>query len=112
MFRCCVECLEEIGYLIDTYGIAIVQPGLQVGLKQIVAQIADQDNKVRNAALNTTVTVYQLLGDNLYKHVGTVSTHTSTEIGITQTLIKLYFMLINLFIKMFLVGTINALIIL
>jgi len=67
------ECLEELGYLIETYGISICQPTLPVALKVIAAQISERDNMVRNAALNTTVIAYQLLGDNLFKYIGTVS---------------------------------------
>ncbi|XP_052800946.1 cytoskeleton-associated protein 5-A-like isoform X2 [Mya arenaria] len=66
------ECLEELGYLIETYGISICQPTPQVALKQVAGQIGDQDNKVRNAALNTTVIAHQILGDNLFKYIGTL----------------------------------------
>ena len=67
------ECLEELGYLIETYGITICQPSPGVALKIIAGQISDRDNGVRNAALNTTVVAYMILGDNLYKYIGTVS---------------------------------------
>ena len=68
-----VECLEELGYLIETYGITICQPTPAAALKTIASQISDRDNGVRNAALNSTVIAYLILGDNLYKYIGTVS---------------------------------------
>ncbi|KAH3877159.1 hypothetical protein DPMN_001016, partial [Dreissena polymorpha] len=64
------ECLEELGYLIETYGISICQPAPAVALKQIAGQISDQDNKVRNAALNSTVIAFNILGEGLYKYIG------------------------------------------
>lgn len=64
------ECLEELGYMIETYGISICQPSPQVALKMIAGQISDRDNGVRNAALNTTVVAYLLLGEQLYKYIG------------------------------------------
>jgi hypothetical protein len=67
------ECLEELGYLIETYGISICQPSPQQALKAIAGQISERDNGVRNAALNSTVIAYLILGDNLYKYIGTVS---------------------------------------
>ena len=67
------ECLEELGYLIETYGITICQPTPGAALKVIAGQISDRDNGVRNAALNTTVVAYMILGDNVYKYIGNVS---------------------------------------
>ncbi|XP_060608176.1 cytoskeleton-associated protein 5-A-like, partial [Ruditapes philippinarum] len=66
------ECLEELGYLIETYGISICQPSPQQALKAIAGQISERDNGVRNAALNSTVIAYLILGDNLYKYIGTL----------------------------------------
>lgn len=64
------ECLEEMGYLIERYGVNICQPSPAQALKAIAAQISDRDNGVRNAALNTTVAAFMLLGENLYKFIG------------------------------------------
>ncbi|KAK7477171.1 hypothetical protein BaRGS_00031556, partial [Batillaria attramentaria] len=66
------ECLEELACLIEAYGINICQPSPAQALKLIAAQIGDRDNGVRNAALNTVVTAYMLLGENLYKYIGTL----------------------------------------
>ncbi|XP_076471814.1 cytoskeleton-associated protein 5-like isoform X2 [Babylonia areolata] len=64
------ECLEEMGCLIEQYGINICQPSPAQALKAIAAQISDRDNGVRNAALNSVVTAYMLLGENVYKFIG------------------------------------------
>ncbi|KAL4225289.1 Cytoskeleton associated protein 5 [Mactra antiquata] len=64
------ECLEELGYLIETYGISICQPSSQVALKIIAGQISERDNGVRNAALNTVVCAYMILGEGIYKQIG------------------------------------------
>ena len=74
--QCChgsAECLEEMGCLIEQYGVNICQPSPAQALKAIAGQIGDRDNGVRNAALNTVVTAYMLLGDNIYKFIGHVS---------------------------------------
>ena len=67
------ECLEELGCLIEIYGINVCQPSVAQALKQIAQQIGDRDNSVRSAALNTIVAAYHILGDNVYKYVGNVS---------------------------------------
>lgn len=64
------ECLEEMGCLIEQYGINICQPTPAQALKTIAGQISDRDNGVRNSALNTIVSAYTLLGDNVYKFIG------------------------------------------
>ena len=65
------ECLEELGFLISIYGMNVCQPGK--ALPPIAAQIADRDNGVRNAALNTIVEVYNLVGETVFKNLGRVS---------------------------------------
>lgn len=84
----CTECLEELGYLIEVYGISICQPTPQAALKTIAAQISDRDNSVRNAALNTTVVAYHLLGENLYKYIGTVSLYFYFKLCITDNIFE------------------------
>lgn len=64
------ECLDELGYLIETYGINVCQPSPQVALKEIARHISDRDNSVRNAALNCVVQAYFLTGEKVYKLVG------------------------------------------
>jgi cytoskeleton-associated protein 5 len=72
ILHCHVECLDELGCLIDSYGVTVCQPSPAVALKQIAQQIGDRDNSVRSAALNTIVVVYSLLGEAVYKHIGSV----------------------------------------
>ena len=67
------ECLEELGCLIEIYGINVCQPSAAQALKQIAQQISDRDSSVRSAALNTIVAAYNILGENVYKYLGNVS---------------------------------------
>ncbi|XP_063697103.1 protein mini spindles isoform X2 [Culicoides brevitarsis] len=67
------ECLDELGYLIEQYGITVCQPTPQAALKEIAKNISDRDNSVRNAALNTVVQAYFLAGDKIYKMIGQIS---------------------------------------
>ncbi|XP_033117139.1 cytoskeleton-associated protein 5-like isoform X3 [Anneissia japonica] len=64
------ECLEELGNLIDLYGINVCQPSPPKALKDIAVQISDRDNSVRSAALNTLVQAYAIVGEGIYKMVG------------------------------------------
>lgn len=67
------ECLEELGCLVESYGMNVCQPTPGKALKEIAIHIGDRDNTVRNAALNTIVTVYNVHGDQVFKLIGTVS---------------------------------------
>lgn len=67
------ECLEELGCMMEKYGLNICQPTPKEALKEIAKQISDRDNPVRSAALNTIVVAHQILGDQVYKYVGRVS---------------------------------------
>lgn len=67
------ECLDELGYLIETYGTTACQPTPQHALKEIARQISDRDNSVRSAALNCIVKAYELLGDKVYKMLGNLN---------------------------------------
>lgn len=67
------ECLDELGFLIETYGINVCQPSPQVALKEIARHISDRDNSVRNAALNCVVQAYFLVGDKMYKLIGNLN---------------------------------------
>lgn len=51
----------------------VCQPTPGKALKEIAIHIGDRDNAVRNAALNTIVTVYNVHGDQVFKLIGTVS---------------------------------------
>ncbi|CAG5116856.1 unnamed protein product, partial [Candidula unifasciata] len=67
------ELLEELGCLIESYGMNVCQPSPAHALKIIAGQIGDRDNGVRNAALNTLVVAYSILGESVYKYVGTLN---------------------------------------
>lgn len=66
------ECLEELGCLIEGYGMNVCQPTPAKSLKEIAVHIGDRDTSVRNAALNTVVAVYNVCGDQVYKLIGNV----------------------------------------
>lgn len=67
------ECLDELGYLIETYGMGACQPSPQVALKEIARHISDRDNSVRSAALNCVVQAYFLVDERVYKLIGQLS---------------------------------------
>ncbi|KAM9502287.1 cytoskeleton-associated protein 5-like isoform 5-T5 [Salvelinus alpinus] len=67
------ECLEELGCLIENYGMNVCQPTPAKCLKEIAVHIGDRDNSVRNAALNTVLAVYNVCGDQVYKLIGNLS---------------------------------------
>ena len=67
------ECLEELGCLIESYGMNVCQPTPAKSLKEIAVHIGDRDTSVRNAALNTVVAVYNVCGEQVYKLIGNVS---------------------------------------
>lgn len=67
------ECLDELGYLIESYGMSACQPSAQIALKEIARHIADRDNSVRSAALNCVVQAYFLVEDRVYKLIGQLS---------------------------------------
>jgi len=66
------ECLEQLGSLIETYGVAVCQPNPSSALKEVARQISDRDNSVRNAALNCVVQAYFIEQDKVYKMIGQV----------------------------------------
>lgn len=67
------ECLEELGCLIENYGMNVCQPTPAKSLKEIAVHIGDRDTSVRNAALNTVVAVYNVCGEQVYKLIGNLS---------------------------------------
>ncbi|XP_009704829.1 PREDICTED: cytoskeleton-associated protein 5 isoform X2 [Cariama cristata] len=67
------ECLEELGCLVESYGMNVCQPTPGKALKEMATHIGDRDNTVRNAALNTIVTVYNVYGDQVFKLIGNLS---------------------------------------
>ncbi|XP_062581374.1 cytoskeleton-associated protein 5-A-like [Saccostrea cucullata] len=69
-----MECIEELGNLIESYGLSVCQPSPNVALKNITGQIGDRDNGVRNAALNAAVQAYMVVGENqFYKLTGNLN---------------------------------------
>ncbi|XP_015596923.1 protein mini spindles isoform X2 [Cephus cinctus] len=67
------ECLDQLGSLIENYGVTVCQPSPSAALKEVAKQIADRDNSVRNAALNCIVQAYFLEGERVFKLVGQIS---------------------------------------
>lgn len=66
-------CLDQLGSLIENYGVSVCQPSPAAALKEVAKQIADRDNSVRNAALNCIVQAYFLEGERITKLVGQIS---------------------------------------
>ncbi|KAF7996087.1 hypothetical protein HCN44_009923, partial [Aphidius gifuensis] len=73
-----IECLDQLGSLIENYGVSVCQPTPSAALREIAKQIADRDNSVRNAALNCIVQAYYLEGKKVYKLVGNISEKDSS----------------------------------
>ncbi|XP_072747626.1 protein mini spindles isoform X2 [Anoplolepis gracilipes] len=67
------ECLDQLGSLIENYGVSVCQPNPSAALKEVAKQIADRDNSVRNAALNCIVQAYFLQGERVFKLIGQIS---------------------------------------
>jgi len=67
-----MECLDELGVLINKFGLEVCQPSPKV-LKEIAVQIGDRDNGVRSAALNCIVEAFNIIGESVYKLVGRLS---------------------------------------
>ncbi|CAH2325956.1 cytoskeleton-associated 5-like isoform X1 [Pelobates cultripes] len=67
------ECLEELGCLVESYGMHVCQPTPAKALKEIAVHIGDRDTTVRNAALNTIVAVYNVHGEQVFKLIGNLS---------------------------------------
>ncbi|XP_075044282.1 cytoskeleton-associated protein 5 isoform X2 [Mixophyes fleayi] len=67
------ECLEELGCLVESYGMNVCQPTPGKVLKEIAVHIGDRDTTVRNAALNTIVAVYNVHGEQVFKLIGNLS---------------------------------------
>ncbi|KAH8294844.1 hypothetical protein KR018_003531 [Drosophila ironensis] len=61
------ECLDELTFLIESYGMNICPPA---AVREIARQISDRDNSVRSAALNCVVQIFFLAGEKTYKMIG------------------------------------------
>ncbi|KAK9509392.1 hypothetical protein O3M35_006719 [Rhynocoris fuscipes] len=64
------ECLDQLSWLIENYGLIVCQPTPPAALKEIAKHIADRDTTVRNAALNCIVVAYFHEGERVLKMVG------------------------------------------
>lgn len=82
VFLFCSECLEELGCLIEGFGLNVCQPTPAKSLKEIAVHIGDRDTSVRNAALNTVVAVYNVCGDQVYKLIGNVRRRYSSTVWV------------------------------
>ena len=67
-----LECLEELGILIQNNGMVVCGASPQKTVPLIAAQISDRDNTVRTAALNTFVIIHGNIGDGVYKFTSQV----------------------------------------
>jgi uncharacterized protein YutD len=78
------ECLDQLGSLIENYGVSVCQPSPSAALKEVAKQIADRDNSVRNAALNCIVQAYFLQGERIFKLIGQVHNRNFINIKISN----------------------------
>ncbi|GBG84830.1 hypothetical protein CBR_g39205 [Chara braunii] len=63
-----VECVDQLGSMIDRHGIEIV--GSTKALQAIAGLVSERDAAIRNAALTTLATAYKILGDDVWKQLG------------------------------------------
>ena len=66
------ECLAEINYMIVEHGMSVCQIGAAKSMKIVAAQISDRDNAVRTGALEVVLTVYNFMGNDVYKLMGAI----------------------------------------
>ncbi|CAH8448402.1 unnamed protein product [Schistosoma bovis] len=66
------ECLDEMGSLIDRFGLNVCQPSIPVAIKLIAQQIGDRDSGVRSAALNALLSAYAVIGEQIWKVIGDI----------------------------------------
>ncbi|SPO26101.1 related to STU2 - Microtubule-associated protein (MAP) of the XMAP215/Dis1 family [Ustilago trichophora] len=64
------ECLNEVGYLVSKNGLQVCSPSRT--LPVIAKQISDRDANVRTAALSAIGEAYKIIGDEVYKLVGSL----------------------------------------
>ncbi|GAC71621.1 cdk activating kinase [Moesziomyces antarcticus T-34] len=64
------ECLGEVGYLFSKNGLQVCSPSRT--LPVIAKQISDRDANVRTAALSALGEAYKIIGDEVYKLVGSL----------------------------------------
>ncbi|CAH8452669.1 unnamed protein product [Schistosoma rodhaini] len=66
------ECLDEMGSLIDRFGLNVCQPSIPIAIKLIAQQIGDRDSGVRSAALNALLSAYSVIGEQIWKVIGDI----------------------------------------
>ncbi|CAM6047665.1 unnamed protein product [Sphagnum compactum] len=66
-----VECVDAIGYMVEEYGIEII--GSTKCLQSIAGFIVERDSEIRKAALSTLAVSYKVLGDDIWRFVGKLS---------------------------------------
>ncbi|KAJ1020613.1 hypothetical protein NDA16_004006 [Ustilago loliicola] len=64
------ECLNEVGYVFSKNGLQVCSPSRT--LPVIAKQISDRDASVRTAALSAIGEAYKIIGDEVYKLVGSL----------------------------------------
>jgi cytoskeleton-associated protein 5 len=65
------ECLEEIAGLIQRNGQSVFQPSKLIPL--VALQVGDRDAPCRNAALTALCNIYEVVGEDLFKHTTKIS---------------------------------------
>ena len=65
-----VECVEELGVMIEAHGLDIVG---KTAIASIVSLVAERDATLRSAALNTLAIVYALVGEDIWRLAGRVN---------------------------------------
>ncbi|KAI8337676.1 armadillo-type protein [Chlamydoabsidia padenii] len=78
-----IECLDEVGSLIQEYGISVMLP--HKALPIIASHIRDRDAAVRQASLNAIAQAYILIGEPVVKYVGRLN---EVEKGLLEERLK------------------------
>lgn len=82
------ECLEELGCLIENFGMNVCQPTPAKALKEIAVHIGDRDTAVRNSALNTVLAAYNTCGDQVFKLIGNVRHELPSNVNVSPFISK------------------------
>lgn len=65
-----IECLTDLTFMIDQFGVAAFCPTPRIALKEVARQISDPDPSVHDAALKFCVKAHFLLSDGIYELLG------------------------------------------
>lgn len=66
-----IECVEQLGFLIERYGVEVGGSGK--GLQSVVALTTERDGDLRKASLNTLAVAYAILGEDVWRYIGRLS---------------------------------------